>query len=48
MSDIQRRNQHIKQRFYQLVGKHPIMEIYAQLGYEFYLSERRIREIIAS
>jgi hypothetical protein len=24
------------------------MVIYAQLGYEFYLSERRIREIIAS
>ena len=48
MTDIQRRNKHIKQRFYQLLGKYPLMEIYIQLGYEFYLSERRIREIIAS
>ncbi|MBO5404411.1 MAG: hypothetical protein IJV81_08190 [Paludibacteraceae bacterium] len=48
MTDIERRNRHIKLRFNQLLGKHPVMVIYAQLGYEFYLSERRIREIIAS
>ena len=48
MHNIQRRNQAIRQRFFEELGKGlPIMEAYAKVGHEFYLGERRVREIIA-
>ena len=48
MIDIKRRNKAIREQFYELLGKDvPIMEAYAMTGQCFYLSERRVREIIA-
>ena len=48
MHDIQRRNQAIRQRYYELLRQGmPIMVAYAMTGREFYLSEERIRKIIA-
>ena len=48
MHDIQRRNEAIRQRYFDLVGqKVPIMLAYTMTGKEFYLSERRVREIIS-
>ncbi|MBR5828404.1 MAG: hypothetical protein IKY49_04125 [Paludibacteraceae bacterium] len=48
MHDIQRRNKAIRQRYFDLVGqKVPIMLAYTMTGKEFYLSERRVREIIS-
>ena len=48
MIDIQRRNKTIRQRYYELLKQgHPVMLAYAMTGREFYLSEKRIRDIIA-
>jgi hypothetical protein len=48
MIDIQRRNKAIQQRFYELLGQgSPVMLAYAMTGKEFYLSEKRVRDIIA-
>ena len=48
MIDIQRRNKTIRQRYYELLKQgHPVMMAYAMTGREFYLSEKRIRDIIA-
>ena len=48
MHDIERRNKAIRKRFYELLGNgRPIMLAYAMTGKEFYLSEKRIRDIIA-
>ena len=48
MIDIERRNKAIRKCFYEQLGKgRPIMEAYAMAGQCFYLSERRVREIIA-
>ena len=48
MTDQARRNKAIRKCFYEQLGKGmPIMVAYAMTGQQFYLSERRIREIIA-
>ena len=48
MNDIQRRNREIRKHFYSLLGQGiPIMLAYAMTGQQFYLSEKRIRDIIA-
>jgi hypothetical protein len=48
MIDTQRRNEAIRQRYYKLLGQgNPVMLAYAMTGREFYLSEKRIRDIIA-
>ena len=48
MHDIQRRNTAIRKHFYELLGQGmPIMLAYAMTGKEFYLSEKRVRDIIA-
>ena len=48
MHDIQRRNTAIRKHFYELLGQGmPIMVAYAMTGKEFYLSEKRVRDIIA-
>ena len=46
--DIDRRNRAIRHHFYDLLGRGlPIMVAYAMTGQQFYLSEKRIRDIIA-
>jgi len=48
MHDIQRRNRALCERFYAELGKGiPIMQAYAIIGEQFYLSEERARKIIA-
>ena len=48
MNDIERRNRAIRKHFYDLLGRGlPIMVAYAMTGQQFYLSEKRIRDIIA-
>ena len=48
MHDIERRNRAIRKHFYDLLGRGlPIMVAYAMTGQQFYLSEKRIRDIIA-
>ena len=48
MHDIERRNKAIRKHFYDLLGKGiPIMQAYSMTGYAYFLSERRIRAIIA-
>lgn len=48
MHDSKRRNKAMCERFYTALGKGmPIMQAYANVGEEFYLSEERVRKIIA-
>ena len=48
MIDQERRNKEIRKCFYEQLGKGlPIMVAYAITGRAFYLSEKRIRDIIA-
>ena len=42
----QLRDARIYQEFINRLGKGKLMDLYAQLGIEFYLSENRIRSII--
>ena len=48
MIDIQRRNKAIRKCFYEQLGKGmPVMELYLMIGKQFYLSEERVRQIVA-
>ena len=48
MIDIQRRNKAIRKCFYEQLGKGmPVMELYVMIGKQFYLSEERVRQIVA-
>ena len=48
MTDIQRRNREIRKCFYEHLGKGmPVMELYVLIGKQFYLSEERVRQIVA-
>ncbi|MBR1807870.1 MAG: hypothetical protein IJ776_00570 [Paludibacteraceae bacterium] len=43
--NLKRRNKDIINRVMQLLGTRPIMDIYQQVAYEFYLSEETVRQI---
>jgi DNA polymerase III delta subunit len=48
MIDQERRNEAIRKCFYEQLGKGmPIMEAYSLTGQRFYLSEERVRQIVA-
>ena len=48
MTDQARRNKEIRKCFYEQLGKGtPIMEVYVIIGKQFYLSEERVRQIVA-
>ena len=48
MIDQERRNNAIRKCFYEQLGKGlPIMEAYSMTGKQFYLSEERVRQIVA-
>ncbi len=47
MNRHQQRNEHIYSSFLDYLGTAPLMDIYARLAIEFWLSEERIRAIVA-
>ena len=48
MTDQARRNKAIRKCFYEQLGKGmPVMELYVMIGKQFYLSEQRVRQIVA-
>ena len=48
MIDQERRNNAIRKCFYEQLGKGtPVMEAYSMTGKQFYLSEERVRQIVA-
>ena len=48
MTDQARRNKAIRKCFHEQLGKGmPVMELYVMIGKQFYLSEERVRQIVA-
>ena len=47
MRAIEYRNKQLYLRFCEELGKRPLMQIYSELGEEFYLSEERARKIVS-
>ena len=48
MNALKRRNEDIRRRFYELTHEGmPMMKAYEEVGKEFYLEGRTIREIVA-